>query len=669
MRLTPVFHVFLICITTVLFSGAPLAASSKASDLDPLQGEGTIITPRSIQPGGPVGFQPVGNLGGINAALLRDGSTLYLGEGSAIVAYDVTDSAQPTRTARIETAGVVRAMHKVGSRLFVADDRGLTIIEVSGPTVLTTIGRHTSPKPASSLDVAGNLIYLGLHDGRNGEVQILDMSVPTTPVLRGILPSLSGITGVQVEAGIAYVSYYEGITFNNGLAIFRVDNPATPTLIHRRPITPNALGIHVAGNRAYFHTSSGVQILDITTPASPTLLGTATVGGYPSSMRVVGDTIYLSDSQSGPVFLHAVDVSDPATPQMRKTIRTRGTVTSLENDGDTVYAAQQHNFYGVQILDMGADLPGVLGEIRTVGPSFGVSMVGDRLYSITGGGLNVFSVSDTAAPSLIGSLAIDNTLSDIQVSGSRAYLSSTNFHPSMTGGVHIVDLSDPTAPALIHTYESPYQVRSLDVVGNFMYLSMGAGPGFQIVDISDPTNPVDRGSAEISGVNATHVVGNLAYLANGSELTIADVSNPARPTVRGSYQAAYEDITVVGGTVYGVTGWPSGKLEIIDVTNPARPTLKGSLGLSEYMVGVQVLNGYAYIINFTQLLIVNVNNPAAPRFRAAHPISNAPQDLLILSRAEPGAALSARAIIAGTDSSLFIADLAGYDLQFPLVRR
>ena len=56
-------------------------------------------------------------------------------------------------------------------------------------------------------------------------------------------------------------------------------------------------------------------------------------------------------------------------------------------------------------------------------------------------------------------------------------------------GVHIIDISDPTHPVEISRYE-PYYIHDVHIRGNRMYASAIYEGTLDIVDISDRTNPV-----------------------------------------------------------------------------------------------------------------------------------------------------------------------------------
>ncbi|MDD1458362.1 DUF4347 domain-containing protein, partial [Dolichospermum sp. ST_sed7] len=95
----------------------------------------------------------------------------------------------------------------------------------------------------------------------------------------------------------------------------------------------------------------------------------------------------------------------------------------------------------------------------------------------------------------------------------------------------------------------------------------------------------------LSYANAVTVVGNYAY-AVGDRLEIIDISNPAQPVVKGSYKVGGQSVQVVGNYAYVAGG--SG-LQIIDISNPTTPTLKGNYDTSGSAWGVQVVGSYAYV--------------------------------------------------------------------------
>ncbi len=183
---------------------------------------------------------------------------------------------------------------------------------------------------------------------------------------------------------------------------------------------------------------------------------------------------------------------------------------------------------------------------------------------------------------------------------------------------------------------------SVYVSGNFAYVASSNGNSLEIIDISNPTSPVQvghlasgNGGALLDLPTSVFVSGNYAYVTAGinglvSNLEIVDVTNPANPVHKGSLVNGYggskldgaSSVFVLGNYAY-VVG--SGALEIIDVTNPASPVHKGSitdgggnLSLASLYnsTSVYVSGTYAYVTtafgSSSYFEVVDISIPTAP---------------------------------------------------------
>jgi hypothetical protein len=87
----------------------------------------------------------------------------------------------------------------------------------------------------------------------------------------------------------------------------------------------------------------------------------------------------------------------------------------------------------------------------------------------------------------------------------------------------------------------------------------------RVIDVSDPTSPVDLSSRDLVGYPAQDIeaVGDIAYVA-GYGLRVIDVSNPAGPVELGAISTAgpANDVEVVDGLIYMADQWNG--LRIID---------------------------------------------------------------------------------------------------------
>jgi Ca2+-binding RTX toxin-like protein len=189
--------------------------------------------------------------------------------------------------------------------------------------------------------------------------------------------------------------------------------------------------------------------------------------------------------------------------------------------------------------------------------------------------------------------------------------------------LEIIDISNPSNPIFKGNYDVSDYAFDVQVVGNYAYVVDGSG--LQIIDISNPTAPTLKGNYNTSvSAFGVQVVGNYAYVAYGSSgLQIIDISNPTAPTLKGNYDTSgyYAlGVQVVGNYAY-VADEDSG-LQIIDISNPTAPTLKGNYNTSGKAYRVQVVGNYAYVADYwSGLQIIDISNPTAPTLKGNYDTS------------------------------------------------
>lgn len=124
--------------------------------------------------------------------------------------------------------------------------------------------------------------------------------------------------------------------------------------------------------------------------------------------------------------------------------------------------------------------------------------------------------------------------------------------------------------------DTPGYAAGLAVSGDYVYVADGSS--LRIIDVSDPTEPVEVGS--LTGLIAATdvaVAGHYAYVADGlANLRIVDISDPTNPTQVGQY------VPPVGGPytvtrlalkgTYAFLGTVEFGMRVINCANPAAPT-------------------------------------------------------------------------------------------------
>ncbi|MFZ1630510.1 MAG: hypothetical protein WAV70_16445, partial [Anaerolineae bacterium] len=146
----------------------------------------------------------VGQIGGAIMAVDVQGSYAYVGSSSWLVILDVSDPAHPVRIGQSPALpGMVWAVHVLGGLAYVAaGSAGLQVIDVSNPVTPFLRGAYDTPGTAYGVSVVDGLAHVA--DGWNG-LQIIDVNDPANPILRGAYDTPEAI-GVSVVGSLAYVA-------------------------------------------------------------------------------------------------------------------------------------------------------------------------------------------------------------------------------------------------------------------------------------------------------------------------------------------------------------------------------------------------------------------------------------------------------------------------------
>jgi hypothetical protein len=178
-------------------------------------------------------------------------------------------------------------------------------------------------------------------------------------------------------------------------------------------------------------------------------------------------------------------------------------------------------------------------------------------------------------------------------------------------------------------------VQGLQVIGNYAYLVGGIWTGsnsidFVVMDVTEPTNPVQVGALQIEGtVSALRVVGNRAYLAGTAEINdddfamfhVLDVTHPANPALLSSLNIGEDEavsLEVADNHAYVAGYGPA--LRILNVSDAMNPTLLATYGTNRYALDVNVAGKFACIIG-REVELLEVSDPANPVGLAAFPVS------------------------------------------------
>jgi hypothetical protein len=256
--------------------------------------------------------------------------------------------------------------------------------------------------------------------------------------------------------------------------------------------------LYVAGGHRGFY------ILDVSNPVRPTEIGAVEIPGFADAVAVSGQHAFIVDRGEG---LHIIDISEPAAP--------------------------------VEV--------GFWAE-----PSFQVAARGSFVYLITAEkGIRIIDVSNPSQPQEVGFYQKGDRHCCLQIRDNYAYL-TVEVAPGQTD-LRILDITTPTKPVEISSIAATTYAFDLAVTENCAYIPYGGG--FEVLNISDPSNPALITSHDTRGwegvTEAIDAEGHLVYLSNLFDVQVVDLSNLNKPRVLGSFDTDQaRDVAVSNGYFY-----------------------------------------------------------------------------------------------------------------------
>ncbi len=191
----------------------------------------------------------------------------------------------------------------------------------------------------------------------------------------------------------------------------------------------------------------------------------------------------------------------------------------------------------------------------------------------------------------------------------RITVSSNGYVANVSGAV------SNFTPADLSYVSVPGFANAVAVAGDYAYIAAG-GSGLQIVGLSsDRTHPTVISSLNLSGSTYdVTLVGNTAYLAGSSTLSVVDITNPLVPVLRGTFSTSGSclGIAVSGQNAY--LNCTNG-LQVVNISNPASMIQVSSLnvGGTPWKIAVDAARHYVAMAEGSAgLKFVDITNPAAP---------------------------------------------------------
>jgi hypothetical protein len=581
------------------------------------------------------------------------------GNGSQFRIVDVSDPSKPEYISFTTLATYSYAVKIKGEYAYVGNGNGdihiIDISQPSAPSIIRTVDSGASQQVFH--DVNGNYLYYP--DAAVNRLEIYDISNPAqtsnTPI-GTVLTQGASPRNVVVQGDYAYVANYNTASV---ISVINISNPTVPVVVATTAIDANPTGLAVQDGYL-FVTHNGLNtmdIVDITNPTAPTVInkfnyGSTMGAGYAQGITVQGRYVYLLKAGGG---MAIVDISDPLNPYLAAAPATTSNgAGGIAVSGRYIYT-NTYNGSTFIVHDMGGlNTNGLLADSLKTG---GLQVLGNANI---GQSLNIEEGAQVGAQG-INSVGKITGHRDLYIIG-NSYLSDmlSNQHNTFDLGastnrwnttyIDTADLEKLSSKPI--NFTTLYQlnnsadrdgVMAVKIVGKYLYMVLGnnvsnlgvTGENFQILDISDPSNPIYIGGLNFGSVLTDDIVisGNYAYIsgldltASNFEIIAVDISNPASPQITHGVHAAHVvyEMLIVENYLYAVTNGGGGQdLYVYDISDPSTLVRKGGVTLgtntynSTYALDLLydkylVVGGMnSNIYSNQDLFIFDISNPISP---------------------------------------------------------
>ncbi len=433
---------------------------------------------------------------------------------------DVSNPAVPVELAHAFEMNYVYDVTISGRYAYLAAaGAGLLIVDISNPAYPVEMGNYDTPGYAHAVAVSGGLAYMA---DQWGGLKVINVADPLHPSLFGALHTQGWVFDVTLAGSKAYIA-----DAFNGLRVVNISDPAHPAEISGLEwASSNAIGIVTAGNQAYMaDRKNGLRVINILDPAHPVQAGF--FNRFDTARMVItdGDYAYLAAGFKGARIL---DISNPAQPVEVGAYEFSGFAEIIKVVGERLYVCTNYssNFggMGVHVVDISNPAqPRQISYYDWVGECRGIAVIGSLGYFADAGGLKIVDFSDLANPLLVGNT--QEWAGSIQIQGNLAYVAQISF------GWKIYNITDPgDIQTVVSVPEASGWTQDIKVVGSLAYVRVG--DGIRIYDVSNPAGPVFLSSYPVSSGKSglLEVVGDRLYVTKSERgFEVLDVSDPLNP--------------------------------------------------------------------------------------------------------------------------------------------
>ncbi|MCD4750673.1 MAG: hypothetical protein K8R59_14980 [Thermoanaerobaculales bacterium] len=435
--------------------------------------------------------------------------------------------------------------------LYVGNDTGLSIVDISQPSELNLLAQIDLPSAVMNVVVSGDFVYAVSKGGFS--------------ILR-----ISG--SLEVEEVGQWTGYFDDITVDGDYAflsghqtmlrVVSLSDPTEPVTVASIQGTGSYVSIAIVGNVAVVANRSDstvCSVIDISNPETPEIIGEMSWLAYAFEVASSGDYCALGVA-NGLLYL---DLTFPPRPYPLWSIDPQWLLDSLAAEDGRVFAATDQ---GVQILDISEEGKITMGSL-------------------------------IPQPEWLYEMVVENGLL---------------VGRTWDEGLVFFDVSDADSPSKVATWRTWWDIQDMEIRGRDLFVAAG-WDGLKIFDVSDPTSIHTRGGVEVSGYAANVAVADAtaAVSDNNRNLSLIDISDPQNPVIRGLLPAAGSRI--IGREDYFYLN-AYNRIRIVDAGDPENPRIVADVTMSDRILSFGLVGRQLWcLLADDSIELIDVGNPLTPR--------------------------------------------------------
>lgn len=539
---------------------------------------------------------------------------------------------------------------------------GDSLVQGNTANMTVTIGSLTSPSTSILSDVlpTGTTNYLstGGHVVRDVTVSgnyayivadsylyIADVSDPdTTP--EQVFSGSMGSNLVNPEKAIVSGNYLYVLDAVNSsysaLRVFDISSPSNPVFVLSRndmnrdvvDMVQNGNYLYVINRNSSSFSDSIIYVYDISTPEDPNQVNTHAIPGttnWPTAIDVQGTNLYVTDR--GVNQLHSFDISNPLDINPLDSVSTNSVPNDISVHGNYAYVLNQTS---VTLQTFDISNPAAMSLLSTsqsgdIYPSpTAIEALAGRIYVATynNGGDNshgyfqMFSTSNPAQPSLVGSTPLVRRGTSLQVRNGIAYVGSN--YPS-SSNMQVLRVGSDVTTLQVHgntsiggslDVENSLKARNGTFSGNLTasnITSLGTLQG-QSIDSYSVGGTLAIGSTNASAIS----LNQNTTLASGRSLSVAGsttITTDSATALKVS-NSTNDNLLLVDASGMNVDiGSTNAPTENTDIGGSIPESgASGNINISSLPNSVAVSGNYAYVAAsiVNKLTVVDISQASSP---------------------------------------------------------